>query len=225
MSTSIGQKLWSDSFQSLIEQEITKSNVIPSEWRAGGRVSKAFPEKENDYWWSINGPRMVEDFITWWKGSNWSVYYGPTKTPHIEAQYNVMFGDVSVRAIADLIAVTPDNELVVVDYKTGSYMPDTNMQLGLYAACMEITEGVRPSRGYFYNARQAIMEDAGDLSRWSVPLFTELFQQFEKAIQEEIFLPNLGMMCKSCSVAKYCYAYGGEQADKYDPLSSIERGK
>jgi hypothetical protein len=33
------------------------------------------------------------------------------------------------------------------------------------------------------------------------------------------------MMCKSCSVNKYCYAYGGELAGKYDPLASIDEGK
>jgi hypothetical protein len=69
------------------------------------------------------------------------------------------------------------------------------------------------------------MEDAGDLSRWTIPVFTELFRQFEKALELEIFLPNIGMTCKSCSVAKYCYASGGELADKYDPLASIDQGE
>jgi hypothetical protein len=100
-------------------------------------------------------------------------------------------------------------------------MPDTNMQLGLYACAVQSVTGVRPTKGYFYNARQGIMEDGGDLSRWTVQLFTELFAQFEKGIQAEIFLPNLGMMCKSCSVKDYCHAYGGELAVKLDPLATL----
>lgn len=216
---------WRQFFEKNINELAEKSDIIPSEWRSGGRATKAFPNKENDMWWSINGPKMVQDFMTWWTNSEWTIYTGKANKPHIEAEFSVYFGDVSVRAIADLIAVTKDNELAVIDYKTGSYMPDSNMQLGLYAACMEMTTGVRPTKGFFYNARHGVMEDAGDLSRWTIPLFTELFKQFEKAIEQQIFLPYLGMACKTCSVSQFCYAYGGEHAKKYDPLASIDEGK
>lgn len=219
------EKYWRTKFQQLIDETQVKTNTIPSDWRSGGRATKAYPNKENDIWWSEHGPKMVQNFMTWWTNSGWEVYTGKANVPHIEAEFSVYFGDVSVRAIADLIAVTPEGELVVIDYKTGTYMPDSNMQLGLYAACMELTSGVRPTKGFFYNARHGVMEDAGDLSRWTVPLFTELFKQFEKAVQEQIFLPYLGMACKTCAVSQYCYAYGGEHAKKYDPLASIDEGK
>lgn len=221
MSKDLAKKYWNETFQKLIDETVVKTNTIPSEWRAGGRATKAYPDKENDIWWTEHGPQMVEDFIQWWKNSNWSVYFGDTKTPHLEAEFNVMFGEVPVRAFVDLIAVTDTGELAIIDYKTGAYMPDTNMQLGLYAACMELTSGVRPTKGYYYNARSGVMEDAGDLSRWTISLFTELFKQFAKALDDEIFLPNLGMMCKSCSVKDYCHAYGGELAVKYDPLATL----
>jgi hypothetical protein len=222
VSKELSKKLWDETFQKLIDEKAADSGILPSEWRAGGRATKAYPDKENDIWWSERGPEMVDIFINWWKQSGWEVYYGKTNTPHIEAEYNVMFGSVSVKAFVDLIAITPQQELVVVDYKAGAYMPDYNMQLGLYACCMELTEGVRPDKGFFYNARLGVMEDAGDLSRWTIPVFTELFEQFERAVSEGIFLPNLGMSCKSCSVSKYCYAFGGELAAKYDPLASID---
>jgi RecB family exonuclease len=221
----LANKYWTQTFQQMIDDTVEKTNTIPSEWRAGGRVSKAYPDKENDIWWSDNGPQMVDEFMQWWRNSKWSVYFGETKTPHIEAEYNVMFGEVPVRAFVDLIAVNASGELAVIDYKTGAYMPDTNMQLGLYACCMEISTGVRPTKGYYYNARNGTMEDAGNLSRWTIALFTEMFKQFAKALDAEIFLPNLGMMCKSCSVKDYCHAYGGELAVKLDPLASIDEGK
>jgi hypothetical protein len=221
MSKELATKYWNETFQKLIDEKAAESNTIPSEWRAGGRASKAFPNKENDIWWSTNGLEMVDTFIQWWKNSNWKIYVADGRA-HIEADYNVMFGDIPVRGFVDLIAVTPDGHISIIDYKTGSYMPDSGMQLGLYACCVEITTGVRPTKGFFYNARQGIMEEVTDLSRWTIPLFTELFKQFEKAVQAEIFLPAIGMMCKSCSVNKYCYAYGGELAGKYDPLASID---
>jgi hypothetical protein len=223
VSKELAKKLWDETFQKLIDEKAANSDTLPSEWRAGGRATKDYPDKENDIWWSEKGPDMVDTFIHWWKNSNWEVYYGNTKTPHIEAEYNVMFGSVPVKAFVDLIAIIPnEQELVVVDYKAGAYMPDYNMQLGLYACCMELAEGVRPDKGFFYNARKGIMEEAGDLSRWTIPVFTELFEQFERAVSEGIFLPNLGMSCKSCSVSQYCYAFGGELAAKYDPLASID---
>lgn len=223
MIEKIAQDYWNSSFQKLIDEKAAETETIPSEWRAGGRATKAFPDKENDIWWSKNGPEMVDTFIQWWKNSNWQVYVA-NDLPHIEAGFNVMFGDVPVRGFVDLIAVTPDGQIAVIDYKTGTYMPDSGMQLGLYACCVEMTLGVRPTRGFFYNARSGIMEEVTDLSRWTIPLFTELFKQFEKALAAEIFLPSIGMMCKSCSVNKYCYAYGGELAGKYDPLASIDEG-
>lgn len=221
MSKELASKLWNDTFQKLIDDKASETDTLPSEWRVSGRATKEFPDKENDFWWNANGPQMVDTFIQWWQNSGWEIYYGPSNVPHIEAEYNVMFGTTPVKAFADLIAITPQQELVVVDFKTGSHIPDHNMQLGLYACCMELAEGVRPDRGFFYNARKGIMEDIGDLSRWTIPVFTELFEQFETGIREKIFLPNLGMLCKSCSVSQYCYANGGELAGKYDPLSSI----
>ena len=222
MSKELAKKLWSETFQKLIDDKAAETGVIPSEWRTSGRATKAYPDKENDIWWSDNGPKMVDDFIQWWTNSGWSVW-SYKDVPQIEGEYNVMFGDILVKSFIDLIAITPDGEVVVVDYKTGSYMPDTNMQLGLYACAVQSVTGIRPTKGYFYNARQGIMEEAGDMSRWTVQLFTELFAQFERGVQAEIFLPNLGMMCKSCSVKDYCYAYGGELAVRYDPLASLEK--
>jgi len=220
MSKQLANKLWNEKFQKLIDDKASETNTLPSDWRAGGRATKAYPDKENDVWWQDNGPEMVDKFIEWWKNSNWSVW-NYNGGPQIEAEFNVMFGDILVKSFIDLIAVTPDGEIAVVDYKAGAYMPDTNMQLGLYACAVQQITGTRPTKGYFYNARQGIMEDAGDLSRWTVQLFTELFKQFNKGVEQEIFLPNLGMMCKSCSVKDYCHAYGGELAVKYDPLATL----
>lgn len=220
MTNEVSVKYWNAHFQSLIDAKAAETETLPSAWRAGGRATKQYPEKENDVWWQDNGPKMVNDFITWWKNNKWSVWFY-NNVPQIESEYNVMFGDTLVKSFIDLIAVTSDGEVAVIDYKAGAYMPDTNMQLGLYACAVQQITGMRPTKGYFYNARQGIMEDAGDLSRWTVQLFTELFKQFNKAVEQEIFLPNLGMMCKSCSVKDYCHAYGGELAVKYDPLATL----
>ena len=135
--------------------------------------------------------------------------------------FNCNFGDVPIKAFADLIAVTPAGELAVIDFKTGNYTPDSAMQLGVYACCMEMTFGIRPTKGYFYSARKAEFEEVAGLDRWTIPVFTELFAQFERGLQAEIFLPNVGMSCGTCGVKDYCYAVGGQLAKVYDPIANL----
>jgi len=117
----------------------------------------------------------------------------------------------------------PNGEIAVIDFKTGNYTPDSAMQLGVYACMMEMTFGIRPTRGYFYSARKAEFEEAIGLDRWTIPVFTELFSQFERGLQAEIFLPNIGMSCGTCGVKDYCYAVGGQLAQIYDPLANIKK--
>ena len=95
------------------------------------------------------------------------------------------------------------------------------MQLGLYANCIESTFGVRPTRGFFYSARDAEFIEVHDLDRWTMPLFTELFRQFDLGLKNRIFLPNPGMSCRTCGVKDFCHVMGGQLAPVYDTLSTI----
>ncbi len=55
----------------MIDEKAAATDTIPSAWRAGGRATKAYPEKENDIWWQDNGPQMVDNFIQWWRNNKW----------------------------------------------------------------------------------------------------------------------------------------------------------
>jgi len=215
--------MWEESFQEQIAEVQEKSGTNPVDWRKGGRATKANPDKEDGNWWSENGKKMFFDFINAWQESGLEIWQTPQGLPGVEIGFNNMFGEVPIKAFADLIAVTPTGELVVVDFKTGNYTPDSSMQLGVYACCMEMTFGVRPSKGYFYSARKAQFEEVGGLDRWSVPVMTEMFTQFQRGLDAEIFLPNIGMSCGTCGVKEYCYAVGGQLAQIYDPLANIKK--
>jgi RecB family exonuclease len=219
------QLLWAEAFNDCIGEEQEKSGVNPLDWRASGRVSKAYPDKENGDWWAEQGPIMVQNFIEFWESSGWQVWTTPEGIPGIEIQFNVMYGDVRIKAFADMIAVTPTGELAVVDFKSGASMPGSDMQLGLYATAMEKQFGIRPSAGYYYDARKVMMIPAQKLDIWTAPLFTELFKQFEESVQRQVFLPNTNNYCSSCSVKDYCYIQGGEFAHLMDPLYAIAQQK
>ena len=216
-------KIWDESFLNQIAAtEARNPHTNPVDWRIGGRSSAKNPDKENKAWWDENGKKMFFDFINAWQESHFELWVSEDNTPGVEIEFNQMFGTVPIKAFADAIVVTPAGELAVVDFKTGSYMPDSSMQLGVYACCMEMQYGVRPSKGYFYSARKGLFLEASGMDRWTIPVMAEMFQQFARGLEQEIHLPNISMMCGSCGVKDYCYAYGGQLAPIYDPLANIK---
>ena len=120
MSKDLAIKYWNTHFQTMIDEKAAATDTIPSAWRAGGRATKAYPEKENDIWWQDNGPKMVDNFIQWWRNNKWSVW-NHNGVLQVEPEYNVMFGDILVKSFIDLVAVTPEGDIVIVDYKSGVF--------------------------------------------------------------------------------------------------------
>lgn len=216
--------LWATAFNEEIGNEQSGSDISPVDWRAGGRATKEWPNKEDGDWWNQNGFKMFQDFVEFWGNSGWKVWHTPEGIPGLELEINVHYGETLVKAFIDLVAVTADGELIVVDFKTGKSMP-SNMQLGLYASSIEKQFGVRPTAGYYYDARKAQSVLTSGLNRWTPELFTELFDKFALAIEHKIFMPNVGMSCSSCSVADYCYANNGEYSHMIDPLYAIAQRK
>ena len=215
------QSLWGRHFlqEAAIVQQYNKTPT--EEWRAGGRATKEWPAKENEQWWSVNGPAMLQGFVEWWEANNdWHIWASPNGEIAVELDVTGSIGDTLVKAFVDLVAYDQDGVLSVIDFKTGSSTPTSGMQLGLYATLIEAQFGVRPQRGYFYSARKGMMIPMQDMSRWTYPVFAELFNQFNTAVEDRIFLPNLGMTCSSCSVNQYCFVYSGNT--EIDPLGKVK---
>jgi RecB family exonuclease len=215
------ETMWRESFDAEIETVQSKSGSNPYDWRRGGRSTKENPNKEDGNWWDENGERMFFDFINAWQASGFEIWVSPEGVPGIEIGFNNSFGDVPIKAFADAVVIS-GNELTVIDFKTGSYMPDSSLQLGVYASLMEMQFGVRPTKGYYYSARKAQFIESPGIERWTIPVLTEMFRQFNLGIENKIFLPNIGMSCGTCGVKEYCYAVGGQLAEIFDPLSQIK---
>ena len=215
------ETMWRESFDAEIETVQNKSGSNPFDWRRGGRSTKDNPNKEDGNWWDENGERMFFDFINAWQSSGFEIWVSPEGVPGIEIGFNNSFGDVPIKAFADAVVMS-GNELTVIDFKTGSYMPDSSLQLGIYASLMELQFGVRPTKGYYYSARKAQFIESTGIERWTIPVLTEMFRQFNLGIENQIFLPNIGMSCGTCGVKEYCFAVGGQLAEIYDPLSQVK---
>ena len=216
------KEIWDRAFLEEIGAIEHRTKTNPVDWRRGGRATKEYPDKEDKAWWDANGFKMFEDFVLAFKNNGWKVWTAPDGKPGIELPFEVMFGDVPIKGFADLIFENVDGSLTVVDLKTGKSTPDSAMQLGVYASCIEMIYGIRPQYGAYYSARSATLEPSEGMERWSIPVLTELFSQFERGLQAEIFLPNIGMSCSTCGVRDYCFAVGGELSYSVDPLAIIK---
>lgn len=201
------ETLWLRSWEQEKSRSVASSPLPEASWKAGGRASKKYPEKENEEWWHEHGPTMVQAWIDW-RQNGWSIWEAPNGQPAIELALNPSFGEVPIKMVLDRVFVTPNGELVVVDLKTGRTEP-TALQLAWYAAGMDVIFGVRPKFGAYWMARDGLTTPLVDLDLWPTDMIVELTAQFDKARKAGIFLPNHSS-CKMCSVKSECKWYKGE---------------
>jgi putative RecB family exonuclease len=180
-------------------------------WRAGGRATKANPNKEDGNWWFEQGKGMVQNWINFRNGGNgWELWTTPEGKPAIELQLNIQLGGVPIKMALDRLMVTPDGELVVVDIKTGRSTPSSDFQLGIYACGIETVFGVRPKYGAYWAAREGITTTLVDLDKWSIERVGGIVKMFETARRGGIFIPNFDH-CKMCNFTDECKYQNGDK--------------
>ena len=184
--------------------------------RAGGKVSKANPNKEDELWWLANGPAMVQRWIDWRKQSDWEIWRTPDGKPGIELALEPMFGRHQVKMVIDRVFVTNTGARVVVDLKSGSRTPDSDLQLAFYAAGIQKIYDINVPYGAYWDARKGEMSQIQPIGRLTLPLITYWIDKYVEAKEHGVFLPHISNLCRACGVNRYCVAYGGKSADR-DP--------
>jgi len=187
-------------------------------FRAGGRATKAYPNKEDAQWWLDNGPKMVDFWIQFRQDSGYQPYLLSGGEAAIETELNVEIGGVLMKGFLDRLMVSPDGELVVVDIKTSSKPPVTYTQLGTYAIMCEKAMGIRPVKGAYFMARTGELTEPVDLSHYTERRLASQVKGFKTAVDNNIFIPQPGFMCGTCSVNHACYAVNGSESHKYPEL-------
>lgn len=207
-------------FEQAFTEEIWEAYLLDSNidtWRASGRATREWPNKEGqDFWWQ-NGPRFVQHWIDWTKeyGVHWRLAALSGDIPGVELEFKPTIGGHPVRMFLDRLYVLPNGDVVVLDIKTGTWEADA-LQLGLYAEGVYQATGIRPKYGTFWYSRKGL-SGLIDLSKYTPGYLGRLVENFYKAVGAEIFTPAPSALCKSCSVRHACASVGGEQAEKYDP--------
>lgn len=198
-------------------QLATVADVPLSEIRAGGRQSEKYPDKENKDWWEDHGPQQVAAWATWRDAqieAGW-------KLLEVEVPFEIELGGTPVRGFIDRVWVTPTGEVEVHDLKTGSRAPASSVQLATYRHGIRHALGVDALTGRYHMTRQT---KAGyEAPPKSLAHFTEkmLGQWYTKAkaiVENELFVPHVGPLCGSCTVAQYCEAFGGTPPTRH-PLA------
>lgn len=207
-----------DAWHSEVASRVEQSGVQTDDWRAAGRKSKDFPDKENGDFWQKSGPPMVDSYIAWRaKQSNFKIWEPEPGLPAIELGATVEIGGVNVKAYMDRIFEATDGELVVVDIKAGSRTPDSDLQLGFYACVTELAFGRRPKWGGYWMARKGELTPLVDLGHLSLELLGSLLRDYQRARQQGIYLPQPGGNCNQCGVRKACAIKNGPEAHLWDP--------
>lgn len=196
--------LWTDAWEETLSQQKKRSSIAPDNWKAGGRKTKANPNKEDDRWWQENGPVMVDRWIAWRNGDHPLKLWEPTPgVPAIELALNPIWNDTPVQMHLDRVMVNPDGELIVIDLKTGSRNPTSDLQLAFYAAGMDTIFGIRPKWGAYWMGRSGGIKELVDLDEYTTESIIELVTKFDRARKADLFLPNLNH-CIMCNVKDSC---------------------
>lgn len=178
------------------------TGVDPSGWRAGGRVSREWPDRESSDWWVANGPGMVESWVDWRNSSGWSLFE-LSGVPSVEVGLDFELDGFGLKMFLDRLMVNQAGELIVVDLKSGKSSPRSALQLALYAYGCERVLGVRPKWGTFWKARDGVTTPLVDLDSWSADRVEYIVSGFDKLRKSGIFLPNLDE-CSGCGFVGKC---------------------
>ena len=173
--------------------------------RAGGRVSKQYPNKEDHTWWETNGLDMVKSYA---QHMNTLLSTGWTLLG-VETAFEINIEGVEIRGFIDRVMANPDGEVEVHDIKTGSHTPAWTLQLGVYAHGAYQALEVMPSIGRYYMARSGSLTPQSSLLHYTPDLLAQWFGKAREAIEAEVFVPHVTAMCGSCSVREHCVAVGG----------------
>jgi putative RecB family exonuclease len=211
-----------------------KSGVPESEWFTAGRGKGQGRE-----YWEENAPTMVSNWLTWRTRVGWEIAFfeddDEIDHPMIELDLESFFrlnltlevdAETKVVGAPDRVMVLPNGELVIVDVKSGSSTPKTQMQQGLYATLLELLGHRRPRYGTFVKVKEpdGVHTTLAPLAKYDERFFTQMFGAFRAQLETGMFLPNVGDNCRTCGVQAACYAASGSLSHEYDPLDPNYQG-
>lgn len=222
------QNIWKAAFSDAIEESREK-DPDQLDWRKAG-VKKDNPDGESlSVWYSRLGPQLVQSYISWRRRtmSQFELWTLPDGQPAIEVDVSGSLpgmGGIEFKGFIDRVFYDKATEgLWVVDLKTGTRKPETDLQLGIYGAALTHHFDVHPMFGAAFMNRRGILADPFMLGRYTPEYVGHNFARLYSAIQAGYFNPVTGRHCGMCDVASSCYANSGPLAHRYDRDDPVNR--
>jgi len=212
--------IWAEAWNAEVEEikKFQEPNFDIANLRQSVRRTKAIPDGENAEWWFENGKKFLNSWIQWRVNSGWEIWETPQGVPAIELMLEIETGGVNIKGAIDRVFVTPQNEIIIVDLKTGMRTPQSDLQLQVYACMLERATGVRPHYGAYWMARQGGTSVPTELNKFTLQKLDEMIGLFQIARENNLYLPNFES-CKMCSVMEYCYWVDGEKSNKLGEIN------
>jgi len=209
-------KNFEDHYRKITAKVLEETGIPVDQWRKAGRVTKDKPNKEDWNWWLYEGSRQCREYQSWLRTSGWKIV-DINGTLMAEFETTAQFGGVTVKGFGDALMSTPNGELRMIDFKSGTRIPTNKVQLGLYCAALKRTFDLDVPGGAYFMTRKTEMTEDFDLTRFTPEYFDNIFSMAKIAIDNDVFIPNPGDACNMCDVSEHCYAVGGALAWQSDP--------
>ena len=196
-------KAWSIAWEKQMERVVDASKV-----RAAGRATKANPNKEDQAWWEKSGLEQVKGWVEWVaarKAAGWTLL-------ETEAAFEVTLGSTPVRGYIDRVFVTDTGETLILDLKTGGRQPQSTVQLGVYRQGYLKKTGTDSFLGTYFMTRQGGADyepTVHSLTHYTEDMLGRWYDRAKAIVEAGLFVPHVGPLCPSCSVAPHCEAVGG----------------
>jgi hypothetical protein len=157
------------------------------------------------------GAEQVAAYIGYRRDDPFKIWAAPDGRLAVELKFRIELGGIEVLGYIDQVLEAPDGSLRVRDLKTGTKLPESAFQLGVYAEAVEQAFGVRPAYGDFFMCKNNAPTDAFDLSGYTTERLGRWFARLDRAINAGAFIPNPGDACRTCGVARFCDAVGSDR--------------
>lgn len=141
----------------------------------------------------------------------------------VELEVRLDLGDgLEVLMYVDQVVEWPDGQLTIRDFKTGARKESSGFPLQLAVAALGVEQqyGVPVRFGdYWYTSHRqrpyGPVDGFVDLERFTLDRVRAWFATMDRAEKAEIYLPNPGDNCRTCSVSQFCSAVGGARAGEF----------
>jgi len=165
---------------------------------------------------AVTGAQQVRDYIAAMQAKPSEIWeLGPDYLA-VELPFELQLGDVLVKGYIDQVLALPDGRPFVRDLKTGTKLPSTPFQLGVYSLAFEQITGEKASHGDFWMFKNNGPTEPYPLHTFTRERLTRWFADMDRSETAGLYLANPGESCRVCGVYQWCDAVGPRRED-YQP--------